>query len=319
MTLTSLREARDRPRSIPGRSSPKSNPLASIGVTDQSSTVAPSTRRTAWTASRKVTGSRPPLTQIASPTTGSSGLVCLRGEPGPRRRRIRRASLAGSGTVQARSGRSCTRAAASASAPTSTSSRRPRRHLLILRAAGHCAPCSISWPLCRTRFAWSTATTTCPGRCAKSDTTSPPSTSPSEQPQLHTDLVRLRRGQVGGQFWSVYVPCSLTGGAAVTRHAGADRRRVRDGRALPGRPGAGHRRRRARPRAGRGRPDRQPAGRRGRSLDQQLPRHAADASRAGRPLPHADPQREHRLGRLGHRRTGARRADRFRPRAWSPR
>ncbi len=37
-----------------------------------------------------------------------------------------------------------------------------------------------------------------------------------EQPQLHTDLVRLRRGQVGGQFWSVYVPCSLTGGAAVT-------------------------------------------------------------------------------------------------------
>ena len=38
----------------------------------------------------------------------------------------------------------------------------------------------------------------------------------TEQPQLHTDLVRLRRGEVGGQFWSVYVPCRLTGDAAVT-------------------------------------------------------------------------------------------------------
>jgi membrane dipeptidase len=32
---------------------------------------------------------------------------------------------------------------------------------------------------------------------------------------LHTDLPRLRAGGVGAQFWSVYVPCSLTGGAAV--------------------------------------------------------------------------------------------------------
>ena len=38
----------------------------------------------------------------------------------------------------------------------------------------------------------------------------------TEQPQLHTDLIRLRRGGVGGQFWSVYVPCSLTGDAAVS-------------------------------------------------------------------------------------------------------
>ncbi|WP_233157895.1 dipeptidase [Actinokineospora bangkokensis] len=37
-----------------------------------------------------------------------------------------------------------------------------------------------------------------------------------EQPDLHTDLVKLRRGSVGGQFWSVYVPCSLTGHSAVT-------------------------------------------------------------------------------------------------------
>lgn len=31
----------------------------------------------------------------------------------------------------------------------------------------------------------------------------------------HTDLPRLRRGGVGGQFWSVYVPGTLTGDAAV--------------------------------------------------------------------------------------------------------
>ncbi|MBC6449473.1 membrane dipeptidase [Actinokineospora sp. HBU206404] len=37
-----------------------------------------------------------------------------------------------------------------------------------------------------------------------------------EQPDLHTDLVKLRRGGVGAQFWSVYVPCQLTGHSAVT-------------------------------------------------------------------------------------------------------
>ncbi len=36
------------------------------------------------------------------------------------------------------------------------------------------------------------------------------------QPQLHTDLPRLRRGGVGAQFWSVYVPGALAGPAAVT-------------------------------------------------------------------------------------------------------
>jgi membrane dipeptidase len=36
------------------------------------------------------------------------------------------------------------------------------------------------------------------------------------QPRLHTDLGRLRAGGVGLQFWSVYVPCRLTGDAAVT-------------------------------------------------------------------------------------------------------
>ena len=34
-------------------------------------------------------------------------------------------------------------------------------------------------------------------------------------PQLHTDLPRLRAGDVGAQFWSVYVPHSLAGPAAV--------------------------------------------------------------------------------------------------------
>lgn len=34
--------------------------------------------------------------------------------------------------------------------------------------------------------------------------------------RTHTDLPRLREGLVGGQFWSVWVPASLPGGAAVT-------------------------------------------------------------------------------------------------------
>ncbi len=35
-------------------------------------------------------------------------------------------------------------------------------------------------------------------------------------PAVHTDLPRLREGGVAGQFWSVFVPCSLSGDAAVT-------------------------------------------------------------------------------------------------------
>ena len=35
------------------------------------------------------------------------------------------------------------------------------------------------------------------------------------QPKLHTDIPRLRAGGVGGQFWSVYVPTSMQGPAAV--------------------------------------------------------------------------------------------------------
>lgn len=36
------------------------------------------------------------------------------------------------------------------------------------------------------------------------------------QPSLHTDLVRLREGRVGLQFWSVWIPCRLAGDGAVT-------------------------------------------------------------------------------------------------------
>ncbi len=36
------------------------------------------------------------------------------------------------------------------------------------------------------------------------------------QPGLQTDIPRLRAGRVGGQFWSVFVPSSLQGSAAVT-------------------------------------------------------------------------------------------------------
>ncbi|RNI21404.1 dipeptidase [Flexivirga caeni] len=35
--------------------------------------------------------------------------------------------------------------------------------------------------------------------------------------RTHTDIVRLREGCVGGQFWSVYVPSNLPGSAAVTQ------------------------------------------------------------------------------------------------------
>jgi membrane dipeptidase len=35
------------------------------------------------------------------------------------------------------------------------------------------------------------------------------------EPSVHTDLPRLRAGGVTGQFWSVFVPCTLTGANAV--------------------------------------------------------------------------------------------------------
>ena len=35
------------------------------------------------------------------------------------------------------------------------------------------------------------------------------------QPKLMTDIPRLRAGGVGGQFWSVYIPVTIQGPAAV--------------------------------------------------------------------------------------------------------
>jgi membrane dipeptidase len=37
----------------------------------------------------------------------------------------------------------------------------------------------------------------------------------ADQPLLHTDLPRIRRGGLGGQFWSVYVPCTVSETDAV--------------------------------------------------------------------------------------------------------
>src|SRR5438105_1544875 len=38
----------------------------------------------------------------------------------------------------------------------------------------------------------------------------------SPQPEVMTDIPRIREGRLGGQFWSVYVPSDLPGDAAVT-------------------------------------------------------------------------------------------------------
>src|SRR3954467_2177506 len=53
----------------------------------------------------------------------------------------------------------------------------------------------------------------------------------------HTDLPRLRRGGVGGQFWSVYVPGPLRGDGDGGHHAGTSGPRPPDGSRPPGRPG----------------------------------------------------------------------------------
>ena len=123
-----------------------------------------------------------------------------------------------------------------------------------------------------------------------------------------TDIPRLRRGGVGAQFWSVYVPASLAGQQAVTAtleqidivhrmiarypedfelaltaddvradlHGGEDRVAHRHG---------------------------------GRPLDRLLARRAADVRAARRALHDADALEERAVGRLGHRHARARRPD----------
>src|SRR2546427_2765031 len=42
------------------------------------------------------------------------------------------------------------------------------------------------------------------------------------QPQLHTDIPRLRQGGVGGQFWSLCVPVTMQGPEAVQAMVGVN-------------------------------------------------------------------------------------------------
>lgn len=59
----------------------------------------------------------------------------------------------------------------------------------------------------------STVTMICHGKYARLQNALMNGTFEKPQPQLHTDIDRLRKGNVGAQFWSVYVP-------AETRKAG---------------------------------------------------------------------------------------------------
>src|SRR6478736_5498792 len=126
-----------------------------------------------------------------------------------------------------------------------------------------------------------------------------------------TDLPRLTEGGVGAQFWSVFVPSTLQGDSAVTatleqvdgvhRMIGsyADRLALaRTADEVEAATATG----RVAPR------------RRGRSLHRLLARDPADAPRPRRAVPDADAQRQHALGRLGHRRARRRRPQRVRPR-----
>ena len=128
-------------------------------------------------------------------------------------------------------------------------------------------------------------------------------------PSLHTDLPRLRAGGVGAQFWSVYVPSDLPGRPGGHGDPGAAGRAAPDGAPLP-------RGLRARAHRGRRGPDR---GRRthrlarrdgGRAVHRRVAGRAADALRPRCALHDADAQPQQPVGRLGHRRARARRADR---------
>ena len=50
---------------------------------------------------------------------------------------------------------------------------------------------------------------------SKVETTDVAANSDKLSSPLQTDIARLRSGRVGGQFWSVYVPAEMTGGAAI--------------------------------------------------------------------------------------------------------
>ena len=106
----------------------------------------------------------------------------------------------------------------------------------------------------------------------------------------------------------------LPGRGRGHRHPGADRRGALHGQSLSARAGPGHLGRGAAAGGRARRTDRQPARGRGRPQHRQLPRHPAIAVPARGALSDPHPQREHRLGRLGHRRAPARWPERVRSR-----
>ena len=112
----------------------------------------------------------------------------------------------------------------------------------------------------------------------------------------NTDLARLKRGMVGGQFWSVYVPGDYRDSGLRARAARADRHRAARDREVPGRAaagvhGAGHLDRACR------RPHRLAAWRRRWPRHRELARRAARVLRPGRAVHDAHAQRDARLGR----------------------
>ena len=156
------------------------------------------------------------------------------------------------------------------------------------------------------------------GRQATPDHTEPgPGRSRRGQPgrtgRRHAHRPAPARGRRGGRAVLVGLRAGLAGRRRRgRRRARADRRGPPDDRGLP---------RGARTRADRGRrgadlrlrPGGLAARRRGRPRHRRVARRAADAVRARRQVPDADPQRQRRLGRFGHRRAAGRRADRVRP------
>ena len=131
------------------------------------------------------------------------------------------------------------------------------------------------------------------------------------QPSLQTDIPRLRAGHVGGQFWSVYVPASMSGQTAVVAtleqiafvHEMA--RRYPDTFEMAGTAADIERIFKA------GKIGSMMGVEGGHSIDSSLP-HAAHALHAGRALHDAHPQQQHAVGRRRHRQAGTRRPHRLR-------
>ncbi|KAL8567923.1 hypothetical protein ACOMHN_059045 [Nucella lapillus] len=58
--------------------------------------------------------------------------------------------------------------------------------------------------------------------------------------QVHTDIVKIRAGHLGAQFWVAYVDCNSSYKDAIRQNNGSDRRRQEDGASLPAHSGVGH-------------------------------------------------------------------------------